>query len=293
MLRRSGFVMAAGGERRAITPDDEQYDVPRVVTRRCPRSPASTARRLRRPRHTTARGRRRARRRAAVLTASLDRKCGPFPSVREPSGTATRSCSRSRITATTTCPRLRGRRRLRARSPRDRCHGFDAAGGDFVHAASTPTTSPSSTGRRSPIYAGEHAVRLRRALASSERFVAVAKDGTEVEAWIVRRPTSRRASAIRSCSTSTAGRSRSTGTSSSTSSRPRRAGYAVAYSNPRGSSGYSEEWGRAIRGPGERGPGWGSVDYEDLMAVVDAALSRSTSSTPSASASWAARTAAT
>ena len=28
-----------------------------------------------------------------------------------------------------------------------------------------------------------------------------------------------------------------------------RAGYAVVYSNPRGSSGYSEEWGRAIRGP--------------------------------------------
>ena len=28
------------------------------------------------------------------------------------------------------------------------------------------------------------------------------------------------------------------------------AGYAVVYSNPRGSSGYGEEWGRAIRGPG-------------------------------------------
>src|SRR5439155_14891242 len=39
-------------------------------------------------------------------------------------------------------------------------------------------------------------------------------------------------------------------------------------------SGYSEEWGRAIRGPGEGGPGWGSVDYEDLLAVVDDALER-------------------
>ena len=27
-------------------------------------------------------------------------------------------------------------------------------------------------------------------------------------------------------------------------------------------------------GPGELGPGWGSVDYEDLMAVVDTALER-------------------
>jgi dipeptidyl aminopeptidase/acylaminoacyl peptidase len=51
-----------------------------------------------------------------------------------------------------------------------------------------------------------------------------------------------------------------------------RAGYAVLYANPRGSSGYSEAWGRAIRGPVDGGKGWGSVDYEDLMAVVDAAL---------------------
>ena len=51
-------------------------------------------------------------------------------------------------------------------------------------------------------------------------------------------------------------------------------GYAVIYANPRGSSGYAEDWGRAIMGPGELGPGWGSVDYEDLMAVVDTALER-------------------
>jgi dipeptidyl aminopeptidase/acylaminoacyl peptidase len=52
------------------------------------------------------------------------------------------------------------------------------------------------------------------------------------------------------------------------------AGYAVLYANPRGSSGYSEAWGRAIRGPIGGGPGWGTVDYEDLMAVVDEAIRR-------------------
>src|SRR5204863_5905882 len=52
------------------------------------------------------------------------------------------------------------------------------------------------------------------------------------------------------------------------------AGYVVVYPNPRGSSGYSEEWGRAIRGPVEGGPGWGTVDYEDVMAVVDEAIKR-------------------
>src|SRR3954452_8452481 len=53
------------------------------------------------------------------------------------------------------------------------------------------------------------------------------------------------------------------------------AGYVVLYSNPRGGSGYSEEHGRAIRGPlGDAGPGWGTRDYDDLMAVVDTALER-------------------
>src|SRR5262249_3043706 len=52
------------------------------------------------------------------------------------------------------------------------------------------------------------------------------------------------------------------------------AGYIVLYANPRGSSGYSEAWGRAIRGPVDDGPGWGSVGYADLMAVVDEALRR-------------------
>jgi dipeptidyl aminopeptidase/acylaminoacyl peptidase len=52
------------------------------------------------------------------------------------------------------------------------------------------------------------------------------------------------------------------------------AGYVVVYSNPRGSSGSTEAWGRAIRGPVADGPGWGSVDADDLMAVVDEAVKR-------------------
>ena len=50
------------------------------------------------------------------------------------------------------------------------------------------------------------------------------------------------------------------------------AGYAVVYCNPRGSSGYGEAWGKALRGPTakvEPGSGWGSVDYEDVMAAID------------------------
>ncbi|MFW5896481.1 MAG: prolyl oligopeptidase family serine peptidase [Bacillota bacterium] len=44
------------------------------------------------------------------------------------------------------------------------------------------------------------------------------------------------------------------------------AGYAVVFCNPRGSSGYGEEFRTAIQ------PGWGDVDYADVMAALDVAL---------------------
>ncbi|WRL61938.1 prolyl oligopeptidase family serine peptidase [Blastococcus brunescens] len=44
------------------------------------------------------------------------------------------------------------------------------------------------------------------------------------------------------------------------------AGYAVVQCNPRGSSGYGAEHGRAIRGE------WGGHDADDVLAFLDAAL---------------------
>lgn len=51
------------------------------------------------------------------------------------------------------------------------------------------------------------------------------------------------------------------------------AGYVVVYANPRGSSGYSEAFGRAIKGrkTDDPGSGWGARDMEDLLAAVDTA----------------------
>ena len=48
-----------------------------------------------------------------------------------------------------------------------------------------------------------------------------------------------------------------------------RAGYVVLWCNPRGGSGREESFGRAISGLPFGGSGWGSVDYDDVMAVVD------------------------
>ena len=50
------------------------------------------------------------------------------------------------------------------------------------------------------------------------------------------------------------------------------AGYVVVWCNPRGSSGREESFGRSICGESLGGTGWGSVDYDDVMATVDQAL---------------------
>jgi dipeptidyl aminopeptidase/acylaminoacyl peptidase len=55
------------------------------------------------------------------------------------------------------------------------------------------------------------------------------------------------------------------------------AGFGVVYCNPRGSSGSTEAWGRAVRWPeatSDPGSGWGGVDHDDVMAAVDTALER-------------------
>jgi len=55
------------------------------------------------------------------------------------------------------------------------------------------------------------------------------------------------------------------------------AGFVVLMSNPRGGSGREQAWGQAILGPQHKvapGSGWGGVDVDDVMAVLDTALER-------------------
>ena len=56
-----------------------------------------------------------------------------------------------------------------------------------------------------------------------------------------------------------------------------RAGFVVVMGNPRGGSGRHTDWGRAILGPKhpvQQGTGWGSVDVDDVLAIIDGALDR-------------------
>ena len=211
-----------------------------------------------------------------ILSASLDRNCNPYPPVRVPAWDGD---------AIVFAVEDHGNNDLyRASADGSSCDailrgvgvtGFDAAGGDFVYTASTPTTF-------SELYlAGEPITQLtapfasRRELSEPERFTAVSKDGTEVEAWIVP-PAGLEEGKRYPLLLNIHGGPYTQYTTKFFDEFQvlAGAGYAVAFCNPRGSSGYSEEWGRAIRGPGELGPGWGSVDYEDLIAVTDEAVSR-------------------
>ena len=57
------------------------------------------------------------------------------------------------------------------------------------------------------------------------------------------------------------------------------AGFVVLMSNPRGGSGREQAWGQAILGPTHHtapGSGWGGLDLDDVMAVLDTALERYT-----------------
>ena len=206
-----------------------------------------------------------------VLTASLDRNCAPYPEIREPvwdgdsllfvlEDSGYNPLYRVAADGSSEPEPVLGEVWVTA---------FDCVDGEIVHAASTPTSLPE-------IYSGDR--RLTEVgpaweSVEHERFTATSADGSEVEAWIMR-PRDFEPGRRYPLLLNVHG-----GPFAQYGSRffdefqiYAAAGYAVLYSNPRGSSGYSEEWGRAIRGPVEGGPGWGTRDYEDVMAVMDEAL---------------------
>jgi dipeptidyl aminopeptidase/acylaminoacyl peptidase len=213
-----------------------------------------------------------------IVTSGLDRNCAPYPELREPvwDGDSVLFAVEDggnvplyRVRAdgsTPPEPVLRGEFVLA---------GYDAAAGRVVHALSTPTAL-------AELYAGDRRLTdvgtefaRGRELAMPERFTAVSPDGAEVEAWIMRPAGFEEGKKYPLLLNIHGGPFTQYGNRFFDEFQVYAgAGYALAYSNPRGSSGSTEAWGRAIRGPVEGGPGWGSVDYEDLMAVVDEAVKR-------------------
>lgn len=213
-----------------------------------------------------------------VLTEQLDRTCDPYPSPREPAWSGDRllfavedagNVHLHHVAASGgIAPEALVRGELRVT-------GWDAAGGTVAYAATTAT-------RPSEIFVGDRrissasdAFTARRALVAPERFTAVSKDGAEVDAWIVRPAAFDDAERYPALLCIHGGPFTSYGNGFFDEFQVYAgAGYVVIFSNPRGSSGSTEAWGRAIRGPSSGGPGMGTVDHEDLTAVVDTALER-------------------
>src|SRR5919198_1373286 len=214
-----------------------------------------------------------------LLTSSLDRQCLPHPEVREPAWDGDRIVfaieDRGRV-------HVHGGAAHGSRAPEvliggERVvTGFDVRGEALVHTASTATTL-------TELYSGETQLTevgkeflSGREVAAPEPFTARSEDGTEVDCWIVR-PDGFQDGAKYPTLLSIHGGPFTQYTIGFFDEFQvyGGAGYAVVFANPRGSSGFSEAWGRAIRGPSNgQGPGWGTVDYQDVMAAIETAVER-------------------
>jgi dipeptidyl aminopeptidase/acylaminoacyl peptidase len=216
---------------------------------------------------------------ARLLTESLDRRCDPYPPVREPIWDGggrivfgVEDGGRNDVYVVAADGSSTPEPLLVADGL---VIGYDVRDGRLVHALSRAT-------RLSELLVGDReltdnsaAFAAAHELPEPERFVAVSQDGSEVEAWILRpagfEPGRRYPTLLNIHGGPYSQYSRGFFDEFQVQAG---AGYAVVWSNPRGSSGYSEDWGRAIRGPSNEGPGWGTRDYEDVMAVIETAVER-------------------
>jgi dipeptidyl aminopeptidase/acylaminoacyl peptidase len=215
-----------------------------------------------------------------ILTVSLDRQCTPYPLIREPVWDGDRIVFRVEDGGNVHIYTVAadGSTEAELVVGGERSIGlYDLVDGVLVYTAST-------SARPHELFRGDDKQITSvcddfvsgRELGEAERFKAVSADGTEVDAWLVRPPGFDEGRRYPVLLTIHGGPFTQYETGFFDEVQVYAAGgYCVLYSNPRGGSGYSEEWGRAIRGPGGgAGPGWGTVDYEDVMGVVDTALER-------------------
>jgi dipeptidyl aminopeptidase/acylaminoacyl peptidase len=215
-----------------------------------------------------------------VLSASLDRQCGPYPALREPVWDGDRIVfgveDGGNVHLYTVAADGSSAPELLVGG--EQTTGlYDLRDGRLVYTAATHT-------RPAELFTGDGTRRTSicdgftagRELADAERFTAASADGTEIDAWLVRPSGFDENKRYPVLLTIHGGPFTQYGTGFFDEVQVYAgAGNCVLFSNPRGGSGYSEAWGRAIRGPGgDAGPGWGTVDYEDLMGVVDTALER-------------------
>ncbi len=213
-----------------------------------------------------------------VLTETLDRNAAPFPAMRGPIWDGARilfPCEDAGSVPLYEVPADGSGPAVPYADPAGGLTGFDLVGDRLVYSASTPTSLPEVFVDGRQVTDVGAVFQAEVTLVGPEPFVAIAPDGVEVPAWIIRPPGFDPDQQYPAVLNIHGGPFTQYGDKFFDEFQVEAgAGYVVLYANPRGSSGYSEDWGRAIRGPVEGGPGWGSVDYDDLMAVTDEAIKR-------------------
>jgi dipeptidyl aminopeptidase/acylaminoacyl peptidase len=230
------------------------------------------------PRHTQVAVLDVARRERQILSEPLDRNCAPYPAPREPIWDGDYLLFIVDEHGNTPMYRVAadGSNKPELVEGGDVCLvGYDAVAGVIARALTEPTAlAELVVGERQLTHAGT-AFAATRELVAPERFVATSSEGFEVEAWIIRPVGFRTGERYPTLLNIHGGPFAQYGNGFFDEFQVyAAAGYAVLYANPRGSSGYPEWWARAIRGPVADGPGWGTVDYEDVMSVVDEAVQR-------------------
>jgi dipeptidyl aminopeptidase/acylaminoacyl peptidase len=215
-----------------------------------------------------------------VLTESLDRQCAPYPIIREPVWDGDRITFRvedgGNVHLYAVAADGSGEPELLVGGEQN-VNLYDLRDGTLVYSATTHTRPGEifrKDGTRLTSVCDDFVA--GRKICDVESFTATSADGTEVDAWLVRPPDFDEGRRYPTLLTIHGGPFMQYGTGFFDEVQVYAgAGYCVLFANPRGGSGYSEAWGRAIRGSGnDSGPGWGTVDYEDLMGVVDSALER-------------------
>ena len=217
--------------------------------------------------------------RSRILTGSLDRNCAPFMTGREPvwlNADYLLFAAEDRGNDVVYMVRRDGSEKpRRVRGGDFRIAGYDYACGIGVHVRSTARTLPELYVRGKRLTDHGASFAKERDLVAPERFTAKPADDSRVEAWIMRPVGFERGKRYPVLLNIHGGPFTQYGNGFFDEFQVyAEAGYVVLYCNPRGSSGYSEAWGAAINGPKLGGRGWGTVDYEDIMAVVDEALER-------------------
>jgi dipeptidyl aminopeptidase/acylaminoacyl peptidase len=217
------------------------------------------------------------------LTGSLDRTCAPFGATRAPVWAGEDVIFSVEDAGNVHLYRAEsggGGDPVQIVSGTRTVSSWDWAAGTAAFVASTPVTLGEvfAEGSGGQITAFTEAFACEVELCAPERFLATSSGGAEVECWAMPPVGAEPGRRYPTLLNIHGGPYTQYGNRFFDEFQVQAgAGFAVVYCNPRGSSGYSEAWARAIRWPEadtDPGSGWGGVDFDDVMACVEEATRR-------------------